>query len=283
MFKGRVPQHLYGLSDAELEYQIRDRFTFMRFLDLTPEDRLPDANTFWDFREALIQAGVIKQLFHDFEGYWVAQGVMAQKGQIVDASFVEAPRQRNSREENAQIEQGEVPGRVNQNPAQKRQKDLDARWTKKNGETHYGYKNHTRVDNQHKIIRDHAVTSAEVHDSRVCTDLLAANTANDAWADSAYRREQQEAPLSERDYGSPIHEKGYRNRPLTESQKTRNTEKSKVRARVEHVFGAMTDEMGGIVVRVMGKVRATAKVGLMNLTYNLKRFETIHRVGASGV
>ena len=283
MFKGLVLQHLYGLSDAELEYQIRDRFTFMRFLDLTPEDRIPDANTFWDFREALIQAGVIKQLFHDFECYLVAQGVMAQKGQIIDASFVEAPRQRNSREENAQIKQGEVPDSFNQNPAKKRQKDLDARWTKKNDETHYGYKNHVSVDNQHKIIRDYAVTSAAVHDSHVCTDLLAANTANDVWADSAYRSEQQEARLSELDYCSHIHEKSYRNRPLTEAQKASNKEKSKVRARVEHVFGAMTNEMGGILVRVIGMVRATAKVGLMNLVYNLKRFETLYRLRASCV
>lgn len=283
MFKGLVLQHLYGFSDEELEYQIRDRFTFMRFLDLTPEDRIPDANTFWDFREALIHAGIIKQLFHDFDCYLVSQGVMAQKGQIIDASFVEAPRQRNSREENEQIKQGEVPDSFNQNPAKNRQKDLDARWTKKNDETHYGYKNHVSVDNQHKIIRDYAVTSAEVHDSHVCTDLLATNTANDVWADSAYRSEQQEARLSELDYCSHINEKGYRNRPLTESQKASNKEKSKVRARVEHVFGAMTNEMGGIVVRVIGRVRATAKVGLMNLVYNLKRFETIYRLHASRV
>ncbi len=283
MFKGLVLQHLYGFSDEELEYQIRDRFTFMRFLDLTPEDRIPDANTFWDFREALIQAGVIKQLFQDFECYLVAQGVLAQKGQIIDASFVEAPRQRNSREENAQIKQGEVPDSFNQNPAKKRQKDLDARWTKKNNETHYGYKNHVSVDNQHKIIRDYAVTSAEVHDAHVCTDLLAANTANEVWADSAYRSEQQEAKLSERGYCSHIHEKAYRNRPLTDAQEASNKEKSKVRARVEHVFGAMTNEMGGLVVRVIGKIRATAKVGLMNLVYNLKRFETIHRRHASRV
>jgi IS5 family transposase len=280
MFKGLVLQHLYGLSDGELEYQIRDRFTFMRFMSLTPEARIPDANTFWDFREALIKADVIKTLFNDFEQHLVAQGVIAQKGQIIDASFVDAPRQRNSREENAQIKAGNVPESFQKNPAKQRQKDLDARWTKKNNETHYGYKNHVSIDKQHKIIRDYDVTDASVHDSQVCSDILATNTDADVWADSAYSSAAQEAALGEQNYISHIHEKGYRNRPLSDAQKASNKEKSKIRARVEHVFGTMTNEMGGIVVRVIGLVRATAKVGLMNLAYNLKRFETLHRIGA---
>lgn len=280
MFKGLVLQHLYNFSDEELEFQIRDRFTFLRFLNLTPEARIPDANTFWDFREALIQADVIKTLFNDFENHLVTQGFIAQKGQIVDASFVEAPRQRNSRDDNAQIKNGEIPESFAQNPAKKAQKDLDARWTKKNDESHYGYKNHLTVDNQNKIIRDYDVTAANVHDSQICGAILAANSDVDVWADSAYRSVAQGAELAEQHYISHIHEKGTRNHPLTEQQKADNKKKSKTRARVEHVFGTMTNEMGGILVRVIGLLRASAKVGLMNLVYNLKRFETLRRLAA---
>jgi IS5 family transposase len=281
MFKGLVLQHLYNLSDEELEFQIRDRFTFMRFLGLQPEATTPDCNTFWDFRELLVKADVSKSLFVDFELHLQEQGYAARKGQIVDASFVEAPRQRNNREENAAIKQGEVPPTLAENPACLRQKDLDARWTKKNAETHYGYKNHVCIDNAHKLIREYEVTSAEVHDSQVLLEILTENDSRHVWADSAYRSEEIELMLAVCGYRSRIHERAYRDKPLTEKQKLKNKAKSKVRARVEHVFGSMTNEQDGLHVRVIGILRATAKVGLTNLVYNLRRFVSLNRIAAS--
>lgn len=281
MFKGLVLQHLYNLSDEELEFQIRDRLTFMRFLGLHPEATTPDRNTFWGFRELLVKADVSKSLFVDFELHLHEQGYSARKGQIVDASFVEAPRQRNSREENETIKKGEVPPTLAENPACLRQKDLDARWTKKNEETHYGYKNHVCIDNEHKLIREYEVTSAEVHDSQVLLEILTENDSRQVWADSAYRSEEIELMLAVSGYRSCIHERAYRDRPLTAHQKAKNQAKSRVRARVEHVFGSMTNEQDGLHVRVIGILRATAKVGLTNLVYNLRRFVSLSRIAAS--
>ena len=109
-------------------------------------------------------------IFKHFDQQWVSQGCRAQKGQIIDTSFVDAPRQRNSREENAQIKAGETPERFEANPprlragqAVKSQKDTRARWARKNQETHFGYKNHIAIDNKHKLIRTYEVTSVEVH------------------------------------------------------------------------------------------------------------------------
>lgn len=281
MFKGLVLQHLYNLSDEELEFQIRDRFTFMRFLGLKPESTTPDCNTFWDFRELLVKADLSKSLFIEFELHLQEQGYSARKGQIVDASFVEAPRQRNSKEENAAIKAGEVPPTLAEKPACLRQKDLDARWTKKNEETHYGYKNHVCIDNEHKLIREYEVTSAEVHDSQVLLEILTENDSRLVWADSAYRSEDNELMLAACRYRSRIHERAWRDKPLTEKQKAKNKVKSKVRARVEHVFGSITNEQDGMHVRVIGIVRATAKVGLTNLVYNLRRFVSLNRIAAS--
>ena len=98
------------------------------------------------------------------------------------------------------------------------------------------------------------------------------------WADSAYRSEVQEQALQRSGHDSQIHARAYRNQALTETQKLSNTEKSRVRARVEHVFGAMENDMGGIFVRSIGLARAQVNVGLMNLTYNLKRIETLIRL-----
>jgi len=222
MFKGLILQHLYNFSDEELEFQIRDRFTFLRFLGLSPEDRIPDANTFWDFRELLIEAKLIKSLFRDFESHLVEQGFTARKGQIVDATFVEAPRQRNSREDNATIKAGGIPAAFAENSARLSQKDTDARWTKKDGETHYGYKNHISIDNKNKIIREFEVTSAEVHDNQVLLEVLTDNTSKDVWADSAYRSDEIQTSLEAAGYRSHIHERGYRTRPMTEQQRARN-------------------------------------------------------------
>lgn len=283
MFKALVLQHLYNLSDDELEYQIRDRFTFCRFLNLNPEDRTPDAKTIWLFREQLVNAGLMKSLFLDFDLQLDAQGYKAQKGQIVDASFISAPKQRNTREENEEIKEGKVPERFEQNPNVKRQKDLDARWTKKNNETHYGYKNHACVDNKHKLIRDYEVTSAEIHDSQVFHELLGDNSSKDVWADSAYYSEESEITLEAMGYRSQVHKKGSRGKPLSDRDIESNRRKSKVRVRVEHVFGSMENDQGGMFVRIIGITRAGVKVGMMNLVYNMRRFVSLHSRHASAV
>uniref|UniRef100_UPI00054F15E3 IS5 family transposase n=1 Tax=Desulfogranum mediterraneum TaxID=160661 RepID=UPI00054F15E3 len=169
LFKILILQSLYNLSDEATEYQILDRYSFGRFLGLHVSQKVPDATTIWRFREDLIEAGIIEQLFSTFDAHLRDSGFVAMKGQIVDASIINAPKQRNSRDENSQIKHGSIPDW----PANKqRQKDVDARWTKKNGKTYYGYKNHISVDVKHKLIRSYCVTDAALHDSQVFEQLL---------------------------------------------------------------------------------------------------------------
>lgn len=281
MFKVLVLQHLYNLSDDEIEYQIRDRYTFCRFLGLSPEKNIPDSKTIWLFREHLVTHKLIDSLFIDFDCQLEEQGYKARKGQIVDASFVDVPRQRNNRDENEEIKAGKTPKKFTENANVGRQKDTQARWTKKNDETHFGYKNHVTVDNAHKLIRNYEVTSAEVHDSQVFEELLAENTSKDVWADSAYRSEEHELMLEAMDYRSHVHKKGSKKNPLSEKEKRENKKKSSTRVRVEHVFGSITNEQGGLVTRVIGLARTELKVGMMNVVYNMRRFSTLHRINGS--
>jgi IS5 family transposase len=278
MFRVLILQHLYNLSDDGIEYQIRDRLSFMRFLGLQLEDRVPDAKTVWLFRERLKVLGLVDVLFARFDEQLARRGYVAKAGQMIDATCVEAPRQRNSRAENAKIKAGEIPAGWD-DPAQaakRRQKDTDARWTKKNDENHYGYKNHLNADAATQLIQDYAITPANVHDSQVFDALLdtqsldAEGGKRPVYADSAYRSAEREADLAERGLESQIHEKGTRAAPLTDDQKAANRKKSTVRARVEHIFGAQA-AMGGHVVRTIGLERAKVKIGLLNLTYNMKR------------
>jgi IS5 family transposase len=225
----------------------------------------------------------MKELFYDFEQQLNDQGYKAQKGQIVDASFVDVPKQRNNREENKQIKEGEIPKRFTENPNVDSQKDTDARWTKKNNEVHFGYKNHATVDNAHKLIREYEVTSAEVHDANVFENILTANTSKDVWADSAYRSKEHELSLEAMGYRSHVHKKGKRNKPLSERDKKSNKRKSMVRVRVEHVFGSITNEQGGLNFNVIGLSRTAVKIGMMNVVYNMRRFVSLHRMSASTI
>lgn len=196
MFKILILQSLYNLSDDQTEYQIRDRLSFMRFLGLDLDHRIPDAKTIWLFRETLTQAQMVKTLFDQFEAYWAAHGLQPRGGQLIDASLVPVPKQRNSREENATIKAGDCPAEWDEQPNQRQQKDTAARWTKKHGASHYGYKNHVNVDKKHKLIRQYAVTDAAVHDSQMLEKvLLPAEAGREIWADSAYRSEAIETQL----------------------------------------------------------------------------------------
>jgi transposase, IS5 family len=273
MFKVLILQRLYGISDAQAEYQIKDRLSFMRFLGLNLCDTVPDEKTIWLYRERLVQAKIIDTMFSRFTKQLEDKGLITREGSIVDASFIDVPKQRNSREENQSIKDGEVPKEWEEegNKHKVAQKDVNARWTKKNDETHYGYKNHVKADKDSKLIVKYEVTSAEVHDSQALADLVELKKDKVMYADSAYKGEEVESCLGKK-IENQIIEKGYRNKPLTEDQKIQNKRKSSVRVRVEHIFGFMTNSMKGMSIRCIGIERAKFAIGMMNLVYNMSRY-----------
>jgi IS5 family transposase len=283
MFKILILQRYYNLSDDQTEYQILDRLTFMRFLDLELSDKVPDSKTIWLFKETVTKSGKTQELFDTFEGLLEKEGYIGKEGKIVDASFVEVPRQRNSREENKQIKEGKVPEDWLENQHKLSQKDIDARWTKKNKETFYGYKNNIKGDQKSKLIEKYKVTDASVHDSTPVTDIMEEKDADQQlYGDSAYTGPTVEAVILKNKMKNCTHEKGYRNKPLTEEQRNSNREKSSIRVRIEHIFGFVENSMHGSYIRCIGKMRAESQIGLMNLTYNLFRYIQLQKIGSRG-
>ena len=201
MFKLLILQKLHNISDEELEYQVNDRLSFMQFLGLSLADSVPDATTVWLFRQQLTEDGLVEALFEQFESYLQSHAYQAKGGQILDATIVPVPKQHISKEEKAQLDQGEIPQDWREKPHRLSQRDTDAQWTKKNNVSHF--------------------------------------------------------------------------HPLTEQQMENNREKSKTRAKVEHVFGAWVNEMGGKVIHSIGIERARAHLGLRNLAFNLKRYVSL--------
>jgi IS5 family transposase len=210
MFKVLIIQATNNLSDERAEFLINDRLSFMRFLGLGLQDRAPDARTIWLFREKLTRAGAIETLFGRFDAILRQAGYIAMSGQIVDASLIAAPRQRNTQEEKQAIKEDRIPDAWKDKPAKLRQKDRDARWTVKftkakqreDGSTPpvdiaipvFGYQNHVSIDVRFGLIRRWSATDAAAYEgARLRKDLLdKSNTASGVWADTAYRSKANE-------------------------------------------------------------------------------------------
>ena len=296
MLKVMVLQALYDLSDDQTEFVINDRLSFMRFLGLGLDDRVPDAKTIWLFREHLTQARAVESMFARFDKHLAKSGYLAMGGQIVDATIVAAPKQRNSDGEKADIKAGKVPESWKDKPAKLAQKDRDARWTvkfskakpKADGSKHmidiaiptFGYKNHIGIDRQHGLIRTWKATDASRYDGAQLPNLLDRdNTASGVWADTAYRSKKNEAWIARNGYISHIHTKKPKGRPMSERASKANGKRSKVRAIVEHVFARQKGPMA-LFIRTIGIARATTKIGMTNLVYNFQRLIWLNGRGA---
>lgn len=288
-FRMLVLQAMHGLSLDQADYLVADRLSWMRFCGLGPGDRVPDANTLWDFRKALIRAGALDRLFQRLDQAITEAGYLPVFGQIVDATLVAAPRQRLTEADKAAIKVGRRAGEIwPGEPAKVRQKDTDARWTLKvskakpaaDGKTQidiaipvFGYKSHISIDRRHGIIRRGKVTDAAAHDgARLREGLIdRINTASDVWADTAYRSVENEQFLRRIGKVSRIHRRKPRGRPMAKHMARANAAKSAIRAVVEHPFAHQKTIMGS-AIRTIGLARAEATVTLTNMAYNLKRW-----------
>lgn len=277
MFKIMVIQRYYNLSDDQTEYQIEDRVSFRRFLGLSSGDKVPDAKTIWLFREKLVKSKASEMLFQKFVDFLNDQQLIFNEGRMVDASFVLAPRQHNTPEENKQIKQGDGNELWKDQPHKKSQKDIDARWTQKGGVNYYGYKNHIKGDTKSKLIISQETTTASSHDSQSLDNLFTEkDKGQNLYADSAYVGQGE--ILKKYDVKDRICEKSYRGHPLTEKQKENNKIKSHTRCLVEHIFGFMECVMNKLFVRTIGIARAKSVIGMNNLIYNMFRYEQIVRL-----
>lgn len=270
LFKILILQSYYELSDDAMEYQINDRFSFMRFLGLGINDKVPDAKTIWLFREKLSEYGILDDLFVKFGEYLEEIGLVVNKGKIVDATILEVPRQRNSREENKKIKDGMSPGEWSENKA--RQKDTDASWTVKHDKKYFGYKDHIVIDKGSKLITDFEVTPANISDLEIGEELVEGiYKGEEFYADRGYPSQAMSEKMQSNGIIDKVMKKGARYVQLSEEEKLRNAKISKVRCIIEHVFGFMKRNNLRFHIRSHGLRRATAKITLMNLVYNFMR------------
>ncbi len=287
-----------NVSGARMEYLIRDRLSWLRFLGFDLGAATPDANTIRLFREKLTEAGALEALFVDFDRQLKERGYLAMGGQIVDATLVAAPKQRNTQAEKDAIKEGMKAGEIwPEEPARAAQKDTDARWTLKFAKARptpggkpgidiaipsFGYKSSISICRAYGFIRKCKIADGARFDGRMLRDVVTSdNTASDVWADTAYRSQANEKWLERQGRVSRTHRKKPRGKPMPERTAKANAAKSRVRARVEHVFAQQKDKMG-LFIRTIGIERAEAKITLANLAYNMNRLIFHERRAATG-
>ena len=286
MFKILIVQAQHNLSDARMGYMIRDRLSWMRFLGFALGDRTPDENTIRHFRNRMTETGTLSQVMKAFDWQLHKKGYIPMSGQIIDASLVPAPKQRNSDGERQGIKDGKSAQDIwPDDPAKAAQKDTDARWTLKiGGKVRYkdgkplpmivlpvfGSKSHISIDRRYGFIRAGEVTSAAHADGCMLRHVIAKNSSSEVWADTAYRSRTNETWLADRMLTSRIHRRKPKGKPMPRATARANAAKSAIRATIEHVFTHQKNRFE-LFIRTIGIKRAEAKLTLANLAYNFDR------------
>jgi IS5 family transposase len=268
MVRVLVVQQMFNLSDEQMEFQLLDRLSFQRFVGLRDSSQIPDRTTIWTFKERLIEAGASESIFEAVNRQLSMQGYIARCGQMIDASIVPAPKQSIRKDEKEMVREGAMP--IEWKPAKRRQKDVEARWTKHN-KSYFGYKLSANADKRYKLIRKIKISTASEHDTLHFEDVIdPVNTSRDIYADKGYVDHKREARLKEQGWRMHIQRKGSEAKPLSEAQERRNRRIAKPRARVEHIFAGLA-QLGGKMLRSIGLARATLHLNWKVAAYNLQR------------
>jgi len=279
MVRVLVVQQMFNLSDEQMEYQLLDRLSFQRFVGLRQSSQIPDRTTIWTFKERLIKAEASDSIFEAMNQQLAKQGYVARGGQMIDASIVPAPIQHISKDEKAQIREQAIPSAWP--PEKRRQKDVDATWTKKHGKSFFGFKLSASTDNRYKVIRKIKISTASAHDTLHMEDVLdSSNTSRDIYADKGYADGEREKRLKESAWRPRIQHKAKQGKPISACQKQRNKRISITRVRVEHPFASLT-QMGGKLVRSIGLDRATLHLNWKVATYNMRRMCYLKTAGVA--
>jgi len=265
MFKILLLQSFYNLSDPACEKQLARDLLFRRFVNLSLTDPVPDHSTIWRFRNTLNKNGILQKLLDNINHQLNSQGLIIKNGQasIIDATVIQAKN-----------------NRPNKNAKGENTQDKDASYNVKTAsdgkrKTTYGFKAHVNVDEDGFILAQ-TLTTGSLHDSNVFEQLLTGSE-EAVYADSAYKSQKHDQLLKSKDIQNRILHRAYRNKPLTEQQKSHNKLASQVRYVVERTFGVLKKYYGLGQARYMGIARNQARLTIICIAHNLKRAVNIQR------
>jgi IS5 family transposase len=253
-----ILQHLYGLSDPQVEEQIKDRLSFQKFLQLDAAENVPDETTICRFRQRLIECGLHEQLLGLLNRQLKAKGYIVKRTTMVDATIVESSRKRPEVEAAAN---GTAP-------------DADASYTRNNHRSFYGYKAHISSDGEHQLIRTALISTASVQDGHMF-ERVAPGDSKKIYADKIYDTKAVRAWLRARSIGNGVLKKGAHHIKLSPRDHELNHKKGLVRRNIERIFGHLKQWQGYRRVRYLGLAKNQLELTLKAVSYNLKRLAKI--------
>jgi len=253
-----ILQHLYGLSDPQAEEQLKDRLSFQKFVQLDAHETVPDETTICRFRARLIECGLHEQLLGLLNTQLEARGYLVKRVTLVDATLVESSRKRPD------VEAARAGGAP----------DADASYTRKGGQSFYGYKAHVCSDGQHRLIRAAVISTARVYEGEVLARIAPADTRT-IYADKAYDTKANRAWLRARGIRNGILKKEAHHIQLTAKDRQDNARKGWVRRQIERIFAHLKQWQGYRRVRYLGLARNQLELTLKAVAYNLKRLASI--------
>ena len=274
LFKMTLLQTWYNLSDYGVEEQVNDSLSCMRFCGLQLEDEVPDHSVVCRFRKALNQSGGWDVLLQQINNQLTKRGVLVKQGAIVDASVTPTPRKPQGRSSYALVERQDAPLAKSLQPSV----DQEARWVKKRGQLHYGYKRHYLADAKAGLVLAVHTTPANAHDSQhlgACLSKVRLPAKSRILADKGYCSQANEVLLRTKGLLSGIQRKAHRNKPLTSAAKRYNKLVGQVRYKIERVFGSIKRWFGGLTARYVGLMKTHGQHVLEALAYNLYRLPGI--------
>ena len=260
MVRVMLLQQWYGVSDPAMEEALSDRLSFRRFVGLGIQDESPDHSTISRFRRSLTERGLGEELLEELNRQLDGKGLMVKSGTLMDATLVESQGSRKS---------GSAEGT-----------DKDAAWTRKGSRSHYGYKMHIGVDEGSGLIRKAVLTPANVNDTEVADELILGDELA-VYADRAYDTHRRRQRLKSMGIQDQIMRRANKHHPeVADVEKLRNDLISRVRARVEKVFGTLKRSYGYSRVRYIGLERNATEMCFKCMAYNLRRADRIVLNGA---
>ena len=242
-----ILQNMYNLSDPRLEEEIADRRSFQMFLGLVSGDAIPDETTICRYRALFAQKGLDKKLFDSFSIQLREQGILLERGTLVDATIKQAQATPSC------------------------DRDKDATHTRKRNKSYYGYKGHIGVDLDSRVIHSTKFTPANVHDSP-CFEELLSGEEEAVFGDKGYANKKRKNKLRAAGVYCGILDKGYRGRPLGCAQKRRNKKLSSVRNNVERPFAFLKRVLHYERCRYYDLSRNRFEFNMKALVYNIRCF-----------
>lgn len=260
----------YNLSDVGIEEQLNDRLSFIKFLGLSLDSKIPDHSTISRFRTKLLEKNLMEKILKEINNQLESHELLVKQGVIVDATTVSSsrhPRKTLEIEEISEDREEKEEVKITYSD------DIEAKYLVKGKKIVYGYKCHVATDKSGFMLGGH-VTGANESDVSNLSKVLERvdlEEGTEVFCDKGYSSRVNDELLKEKKLKNRIMKKGRRGNPLKGLEKKYNKLLGKTRYVIEQSFGILKKWYGFSRMRYIGREKCELELYLKMLTFNIKK------------